>query len=81
MYVMYGGKSMDWFVRTESLEGAFSKSIVHFLYKSDDIYGMKNAFNVTQNVMLPIFDEAINLNNCIEHFYKLRNPMDICCDL
>lgn len=32
---------MDWFVRTESLEGAFSKSIVHFLYKSDDIYGMK----------------------------------------
>lgn len=75
------GKSMDWFVRTESLEGAFSKSIVHFLYKSDDIYGMKNAFNVTQNVMLPIFDEAINLNNCIEHFYKLGTPMDICCDL
>lgn len=42
---------------------------------------MKNAFNVTQNVMLPIFDEAINLNNCIEHFYKLGTPMDICCDL
>ena len=42
---------------------------------------MKNAFNVTENVMLPIFDEAINLNNCIEHFYKLGTPMDICCDL
>ena len=74
-------KNMDLFVRVESLEGAFRKSIVRFLYKSSDIYGMKSAFNVTQNVMLPIFNEVTNLNNCIEHFYKLGATMDLCCDL
>lgn len=65
-------KSRDWFVAVESFNGAFRRSIVSFLCKSDDsVEGVKNAFNVTKHVMLQVFDKVTELNEYIDYVYHV----------
>ncbi len=74
-------KSRDWFVTVESFNGAFRRSIVSFLCKSDDsVEGVKNAFNVTKHVMLQVFDKVTELNEYIDYVYKFNAGRLRLCD-
>ena len=74
-------KSRDWFVAVESFNGAFRRSIVSFLCKSDDsVEGVKNAFNVTKHVMLQVFDKVTQLNEYIDYVYKFNAGRLRLCD-
>lgn len=43
-------------------------------YEKDNVeslfYGLRQSLNHTQEIMLPVFNKVIDLNSCIEYFYK-----------
>lgn len=59
----------------EKLREEFRQHILNFLCKSDDgesmICGLENAYNVTKKITLPILNKAIDLNACVDHYYRL----------
>ncbi len=61
-------------IPVEACEEAFKKSIISFVCKTDDnvslLNGMKNAFDVTAHIMIPIFDQVNTYNSCIDFLYK-----------
>lgn len=68
------GTDKDIIVKRETLKGAFSSCIGHFLCRADDseamIRGLENAFNVTKSVILGVLDKVTDLSSCIDYFYK-----------
>ena len=55
----------------------YKYSILHFPYKSDNdeslLSALKRSFEATKRVMLPIIDEAVDINSCIEYYYKVNS--------
>jgi len=58
----------------------FRKSIYSFSYIADNfnsmVYEVEYALEITQKIMLPIFDKATDLNACIDYFNKFNPAMD-----
>ena len=81
----------DWLSEIRSLYGRlnltnwgdeFFKSIRNFSYEDEIIVAeAKRALEITERIILPILNEVVSLDSCIEFFYKYKcRLLDIWCD-
>ena len=73
-------------IRGGTLEDAFSYHTLNFFCKTENsetmLRGMKNAFQVTNQVMLSVFNQVTDLDSCVDYFYRtcIWN-MELCEDM
>ncbi len=66
---------------TFNFDNEFSKSIHDFCYKADDensiINSVKHSLKTTSDIMLPIFNEVIDIDSCIKYHHKYKFFMSL----